>query len=240
MKPMLEAHPLADMFPMIEGEAFDDLVSSIKQHGLINPIIMLDGKILDGRNRYRACLAAGVEPDFADFDDEKDPQKWASLVDALNIQRRHLNDSQRAIIAAQLAGRETDGMYAAEAAKALNVGRRSVSKAVAVLKSGDTNVIELVQKGRTSVTRAEAVIKGELPRTALTERRGPGRPVGDTHVYRLRKAVNELLALETAQDKIVRNWPGDPSLNADVVKCVSFLRSLSQATQEADGAVAIA
>lgn len=239
MKPMLEAHPIADMFPLIEGEAFDELVLSVKKHGLIQPIVLLEGKILDGRNRYRACLAAGVEPDFADFD-EKDPAKWSGLVDALNIQRRHLNDSQRAIIAAQLTGSGENSMYASEAAKALNVGRRSVSKAMAVLKSGDTNVIELVQKGRTSITRAEAVVKGELPRTALTERRGPGRPVGDTHVYRLRKAVGELLALEASQDKIVRNWPGDPTLNADVVKCVSFLRSLSQATQEADGAVAIA
>ena len=55
-------HPLAEVLPLIEGAEFDELVASVKANGLRDPIIMFEGAILDGRNRYRACLAAGVEP----------------------------------------------------------------------------------------------------------------------------------------------------------------------------------
>ena len=55
----LPFHPLADLFPLLEGEDFEQLVTDIRENGLYEPIVMLDGRILDGRNRYRACLSAG-------------------------------------------------------------------------------------------------------------------------------------------------------------------------------------
>ena len=58
----LESHPLASLFPMIEGAEFDDLVADIKANGQREDIVLLDGKVLDGRNRYQACLAAGIAP----------------------------------------------------------------------------------------------------------------------------------------------------------------------------------
>lgn len=64
MNPMLKFHPLAEVFPLIEGAEFDALVADIKANGLHDPITLLDGTILDGRNRYRACLNAGVTPKF--------------------------------------------------------------------------------------------------------------------------------------------------------------------------------
>jgi hypothetical protein len=62
----LEFHPLANLFPLLDGAEFDDLVADVKANGQIEPITILDGKILDGRNRYRACVAAGITPRLAE------------------------------------------------------------------------------------------------------------------------------------------------------------------------------
>jgi hypothetical protein len=96
---VLTFHPLADVLPLIEGAEFGRLVADIAEHGLLNPITVHDGKILDGRNRQRACHAAGVEPRYVEFDG-KDP---AAFVLSQNLARRHLGPSERAMVAARMA-----------------------------------------------------------------------------------------------------------------------------------------
>ena len=88
----LKFHPLADLFPLMEGAEFDALVADIKKNGLHYPIVLYDGKILDGRNRYRACLAAGFEPATRNGDHHiGDP---AAFVTSRNIHRRHRRHGQ--------------------------------------------------------------------------------------------------------------------------------------------------
>ena len=58
---MLPAHPLADLFPPIEGEEFAEFIAALKANGLREPVVTHDGKVLDGRTRQRACQTAGVE-----------------------------------------------------------------------------------------------------------------------------------------------------------------------------------
>ena len=96
---MLPVHPLAEIFPLLEGKDFDDLVKSIKDRGFWGHIWTLDGQVLDGRNRDRACEAAGVKPVYKEWDGEGgDP---ASFVLAANLDRRHLTIGQRAIAVAR-------------------------------------------------------------------------------------------------------------------------------------------
>ena len=98
MSDTLRHHPLADIFPLMEGAEFNELVADIKASGLHEPIILLDDLILDGRNRYRACVAAGVEPSYRPFTGE-DP---GAFVISANIRRRHLNTEQKRAVIAKL------------------------------------------------------------------------------------------------------------------------------------------
>jgi ParB-like chromosome segregation protein Spo0J len=100
-KTMKEFHAISNIFPMMEGDDFDDLVADIKANGLLEPIwLHPDGRIIDGRNRYRACQEAGIEPQFQEW--EPDGRSLATFVLSKNIHRRQLTSSQRAAIAVGL------------------------------------------------------------------------------------------------------------------------------------------
>jgi len=92
----LAFHEVANLFPLIEGQEFDDLVKDITENGLKQPIWVYQNKIIDGRNRYRACNMAGVEPRFQEWDEQG---SLVAFVISLNVKRRHLTSSQLGVIA---------------------------------------------------------------------------------------------------------------------------------------------
>jgi hypothetical protein len=96
-----EFHPLANMFPLIRGEEFDKLVDDIRVHGLREEIIIYEGKILDGRNRYNACreAKASLKVRYFDATTEGDPE---AFVVSKNVLRRHLEIKDKKDVAAVL------------------------------------------------------------------------------------------------------------------------------------------
>jgi hypothetical protein len=154
-----EFHDLADIFPMLAGDEAKALAQDISEHGLREPITLLAGKILDGRNRYIACLDAGVEPRFTKYNGDNP----AAYVVSLNLKRRHLDESQRAMVAKKLAtlehGQRQTGKFAgvttqAEAASMLNVSERSVRTAGVVIDKAVPEIVTAVEKGDLSVSAA--------------------------------------------------------------------------------------
>lgn len=92
----LELHPLCSLFPRLSGYEFACLKLDIQENGLREPIITHNGMILDGGNRYRACIDAGIEPSFMKFGGDN----IVSYVLSANLHRRHLTPGQQAAIVA--------------------------------------------------------------------------------------------------------------------------------------------
>lgn len=91
----IEFHPIAEIFPFIEGEELFALVEDIKVHGVREAIWLYEGKVLDGRNRYIAAQKAGVTFETRTF--EGTPLEAIAHVWSLNRTRRHMTPSQAAI-----------------------------------------------------------------------------------------------------------------------------------------------
>lgn len=150
----LQAHRLADAFPLIEGAEFDGLVASVKRDGLLEKIVMTGNLILDGRNRYRALLAAGIElrPEHFEEFASDDEAEMARFVASRNINRRHLTEAQRALIAAQLT--DASGMTVNDASERMAVSPKSTRRARFVLRHANSNVVQLIRQGELSIHAA--------------------------------------------------------------------------------------
>lgn len=156
------AHPLADLFPMIEEAERIMLAGDIAAHGQHEPILLLEGMVLDGRNRQWACLHAGVKPVYAQFTGT-DP---LNFVLSKNLHRRHLTESQRALVAASIVDWErgvnqstagSANLPARRAAEKLSISERAVKAAKRVRDHGAPELIDAIRKGRVSIHAGEAL-----------------------------------------------------------------------------------
>lgn len=171
-------HELASLFPLMSDEETNVLAEDIKANGQRDKIVLLDGKILDGRNRYRACRLAKAEPEFKVYKGT-DP---LGFVVSVNLHRRHLTEGQRAMVAANIATAKVGNpSYSAnlpnskntektankpvvtqpEAAKLLNVSERSVRDAKKVVDEAEPEIVKAVESGKLPVSTAAKV--ADLP-----------------------------------------------------------------------------
>lgn len=95
----MEFHEVATIFPMMSDDEYRALVDDIKANGLLEPVWTHQGKIIDGRNRYKACLEIGIVPEFREWDSHGSLVKF---VVGLNLKRRHLTSSQKAMISLEV------------------------------------------------------------------------------------------------------------------------------------------
>jgi ParB-like chromosome segregation protein Spo0J len=90
-----EFHSFADLFPMLDEKALAELAADIKAESQREPIFLWQGKIIDGRNRYRACKIAGVEPIIKRIEFPGGEAEALGFVASRNLKRRHMNVPQR-------------------------------------------------------------------------------------------------------------------------------------------------
>lgn len=201
----LEAHPVCEIFPLMANGAFDQLVDDIKRHGLREPIeLHPDGRIVDGRNRYRASVEAGIDVDkipAVTWDGEE--EDLVAYVVSRNLHRRHLTESQRAMVAERVTNIANGGdrrsdqsanlhsgrppISKAQAADQLKVSPRTVKHAAKVQKAGVPELQAAVEAGDASVSAAAEV--ANLPAADQRYAVAEGK-VAETarEIKRLRKA----------------------------------------------------
>ena len=167
-----ENHPLADIFPMMEESDLQALAADIKINGQHESGLLYEGKILDGRNRYAACIRAGVDMEFTEHVPPDESIIGCGFFDPLayvishNLHRRHLTTSQRASVAANIANLKHGGdrkndqesnCTLEESAKLLNVSVDSVKRAKTVRDKGTPELGDMVRDGKVSVDAAAKV-----------------------------------------------------------------------------------
>lgn len=110
----MNCHPLAALFPLMEGEEFRKLVESIKAHGQIDPIVMQGNLIVDGRNRQRACDKLGLAVTQVQFETLALKCSIPEYIWDKNRLRRDLTDDQKAMIEIEWAKQYKDEGLAAK------------------------------------------------------------------------------------------------------------------------------
>lgn len=155
-----EFHEAANIFPLMNSEEFNHLKADIEERGQREYAVLFEGKIIDGRNRYRACKALGIDCEFSELEECDDP---VAYVISANLHRRQLKTSQRAMCAAKLAGlpvgrpkenEQNCSNTSAEAALLFNVSRRSLISALEVLHDGCDALVRLCELGDLPVSTA--------------------------------------------------------------------------------------
>ena len=168
-----KAHPLADLFPMMSPDEMKALIDDVRDRGVQRPIVLLDGQVLDGRNRYHAAREAEAGYRVVEFTGD-DP---LAFVISENMRRRHLTEGQRAMVAAKIAklpkganqhtATAVSSPTQAQAAATMDVSIDSVQRAKQVIETGTPALAAAVESGQVSMKAAAEVAK--LPESEQQE-----------------------------------------------------------------------
>jgi hypothetical protein len=161
----MKPHILCSSFPPMSDDDFNSLVQDIRENGQLEPIIMLEGCVLDGWHRFQACAELNKEPKTKEFSGDNP----ASFVLSKNLHRRHMEPSQRAVAVASCRewkpkgnqnpmGNVTHSTSVPEMAKEANVSEKTIKDAKVAIKSGQADA---VLSGKISVSKAADIARGK-------------------------------------------------------------------------------
>ena len=149
-------HPATEIFPMLGEQEYKKLKADILKNGPQAAIILCDGLILDGRSRYQVCFEEGIEPEYEPIN----VQNPLAYLVSVNVNRRHLDQTQKAWIGAKICNGGVAGVQICtryDAAQMMGVSERSVASACATQKRGIAELHTAVHTGRIAVSMAEQI-----------------------------------------------------------------------------------
>jgi len=197
----LPLHPMTATFPPMPPGQQQSLNADVEAKGLLHPIVLLDGKLLDGRSRLAACLVADIEPTSIELPSDTDP---ASYLLSVNLARRPMTPSQTAmaVVACSLWVRTGENQFTGglepgstpatndSMARMANVSIKSIQQAKIAYECG---LLEPVRDGLVSVKRAAEIARlpeGERE-AAMSAPRSPRRARMPQEVAALQDIINE-------------------------------------------------
>ncbi|MGC2239141.1 MAG: helix-turn-helix domain-containing protein [Pyrinomonadaceae bacterium] len=200
----MKIHPIADLFPLMDDARFTSFKENVRQNGQMEDITVFEGVLLDGRHRLRACLELGLVPGRCEWDGTGGTIQ--SFIVSKNLERNHLSDDERAIVAAKVANlpqgvskaNTPNGGFVSqsEAARLFNVSTRSLQRAVKVVKDGVPLLQEKLAANEFSLSEAASI--AALPKGKQMRRIRKGRTETKKIILKkktdaLRRSSNSLL-----------------------------------------------
>ena len=199
-------HPIAARLPLMSDAELAGLTESIRTSGQREPAVLLDGQILDGRNRARACEGLGLELRTREATPEERAAPATASRDA-NLHRRHLTESQRALYAAdslpdlerEARARSTQNLQRGPSAPQGAVGDggpAAEAEPRAPRRSTDVAAASVGGVSGRSVQRAKALIQTAPPEVVEAVRRG------ETTLKRAEKDVRRAQQLQQIREYV--------------------------------------
>ena len=190
----LQRHELSAIFGDMPETDFQSLLDSVQTDGFIDPIIRIhEGHILDGWHRYRAAQELNLirrlkfQEWREDREEDGDPK---AFVLARNIERRHFDPQQRAQVVVAFNKRFSRGDIDSqrgdspqgepktrqELAQAAGVGTRTIDRAIAVDKAGQSETVIAGEKS------ASEVLKEREAKKLLKQKQQKAKLLWDTRI----------------------------------------------------------
>lgn len=250
--PTFPLHPVVKCFPSMDAEMYKKLRDDIRENGIVMPVILWQGQVIDGRHRQQIAKELGIQ---IPIQEEKVNEEVAiKLARSLNQYRRHLTPSQLALIGAELvkvyapiaaavreenlpnhgkspkASVEAFGKASAKAANDVGVSRASIERAKKVSEEADAKVVEAIREGKATVRDAEAIVKE--PKEIQKE---AAQAVAEGKARTLRAAVRQARANgkhQPSEDAEPIYDPNGRVIPPEMVPCVEDGKALMDASKQ--------
>jgi len=192
----METHPAANVIRMMTDEEYSALRDDIEKNGLLQPIVLCEGMILDGRNRHRACIELGISPTATKYNGD-DP---VGYVKSLNVKRRHLTPYEQIREAlksepeikakAKERQKKAGGAVPQKSAEAVRDSRDELAKQAGV--SHDTVAKVKKIEAKADDKTKQAIIDGELTINAAYKKLNVhvGKNTGESEWYTPQKYID--------------------------------------------------
>jgi hypothetical protein len=238
----MEVHELAKLFPEMSDFDFEELKEDIKENGLLNPITIYEGMILDGAHRARACEELGRTPEAEEF--EGTAADALTFVVSSNVHRRHLTESQKAVISLDLLEKAEAEARKRQAAQDYGRGveqlggddpqvRGPRSREQVARQMGMKDPSGRLISGAKQVMKAEEV--GELPKGTVDRIRE-----GHESVHGARADLHKARAAKRTAERVAKAdkeaFEGNPHKVKEFTEVMqAYKNALLQAKKDADG-----